>query len=45
LKKSGDAILIIKNGKFVDCNNATVKMLRYKNKEELFKYTPFGFIT
>ena len=33
-EKSEDAILIIKNGKFVDCNQATVKMLKYSSKEE-----------
>jgi PAS domain S-box-containing protein len=39
-EKSGDAILIIHNGKFVDCNQATVKMLRYNNKNELLKTHP-----
>jgi PAS domain S-box-containing protein len=39
-EKSGDAILIIHNGKFVDCNQATVKMLRYNNKIELLKTHP-----
>lgn len=39
-EKSGDAILIIHNGKFVDCNQATVKMLCYKDKKELLKTHP-----
>ncbi len=39
-EKSDDAILIIKNGKFVDCNQATVKMLRYNNKKELLNTHP-----
>ncbi len=34
-EKSEDAILIIENNKFVDCNLATVRMLGYTNKEEL----------
>jgi PAS domain S-box-containing protein len=38
--KSGDAILIINNGKFIDCNQATVKMLRYNDKKELLKTHP-----
>ena len=32
-EKSDDAILIITNEKFVDCNSATIKMLRYKDKK------------
>jgi PAS domain S-box-containing protein len=39
-EKSGDAILIIHNGKFVDCNQATVKMLRYNDKKELLETHP-----
>jgi len=39
-EKSDDAMLIIKNGRFVDCNRATVKMLRYKNKKELLNTHP-----
>lgn len=34
-EKSDDAILIIENDKFVDCNDSTVRMLKYKNKKEL----------
>ena len=36
-EKSKDAILIIENEKFVDCNQAAVDMLEYKNKNELLQ--------
>lgn len=39
-EKSGDAILIIKNGIFVDCNQATVNMLGYNTKEEFLNLHP-----
>ena len=39
-EKSKDAILIIKNGKFVDCNKATVEMLGYKSKNEVIQTHP-----
>ncbi|MCK5839691.1 MAG: PAS domain S-box protein [Bacteroidales bacterium] len=39
-EKSKDAILIIKNEKFVDCNQATIQMLRYNNKEEFLNKYP-----
>ena len=39
-EKSDDAILIIENNKFVDCNNSAVKMLRYNNKDELLNTHP-----
>jgi PAS domain S-box-containing protein len=39
-EKSVDAILIINNGKFVDCNQSTVKMLRYNDKKDLLKTHP-----
>lgn len=39
-EKSEDANLIIINGRFVDCNEATVKMLRYNNKKELLDTHP-----
>jgi PAS domain S-box-containing protein len=39
-EKSADAILIINNGKFVDCNQATVKMLHYNDKKDLLKTHP-----
>jgi len=39
-EKSKDAILIIENEKFVDCNPAAMDMLGYKNKSELLKMHP-----
>lgn len=39
-EKSEDAILIIHNGKFTDCNQAAVKMLRYNNKNEFLNTHP-----
>lgn len=39
-EKSKDAILIIHNGKFVDCNKATIKMLRYNSKDEFLNTHP-----
>lgn len=38
--KSDDAILIINNHKFVDCNKATLKMLGYSTKEDLLNTHP-----
>ena len=40
LYASDDAILIIDNETFVDCNYSTVKMLKYKNKNELLMTHP-----
>ncbi len=37
---SDDAILVIENNTFVDCNQAVVKMLGYKTKEELLNTHP-----
>ncbi|MCK5311561.1 MAG: PAS domain S-box protein [Desulfobacteraceae bacterium] len=39
-EKSKDAILIIENSQFIDCNQATVEMLGYKNKTEFLKTHP-----
>ena len=39
-EKSEDALLIIENGKFIDCNQATVKMLLYKDKDEFLNSHP-----
>lgn len=39
-EKSGDAILIIENRKFVDCNDATVKLLNYSDKDEFLNVHP-----
>ncbi|MGK2943665.1 MAG: hybrid sensor histidine kinase/response regulator [Desulfuromonadales bacterium] len=40
-ENSADAMLIIKNGEFVDCNSAAVTMLSYDEKEELINMPPF----
>jgi len=39
-EKSKDAILVLQNGIFVDCNNATIKMLRYHSKNEFLNKHP-----
>jgi PAS domain S-box-containing protein len=39
-EKSEDAILILQNGRFVDCNNAAIKMLRFDKKEEFLNTHP-----
>jgi len=39
-EKSSDAILIIKNGAFIDCNHATVELLGYKLKETFLNSHP-----
>jgi PAS domain S-box-containing protein len=39
-EKSADAILVIVNYHFVDCNKATVKLLGYKTKEEFLNSHP-----
>ncbi len=39
-EKSKDAILIIENEKFVDCNQATIEMLGYSNKTDLLNTHP-----
>jgi len=39
-EKTDDAILIIENGQFKDCNEATVRMLRYPCKEDLLNTHP-----
>lgn len=39
-EKSTDGMLIIEDGKFIDCNYATVKMLGYKDKNELLNTHP-----
>ncbi len=38
--KSFDAVLIIKDRKFVECNDKTVEMLGYKTKDELLNLHP-----
>jgi PAS domain S-box-containing protein len=37
---SADAILIIEGETFVDCNDATVEMLRYKSREQVLQTHP-----
>jgi len=39
-EKSEDAILIIHNRKFVDCNQATISMLGYNDKDEFLNTHP-----
>ncbi|GGK37391.1 MULTISPECIES: PAS domain S-box protein [Flavobacteriaceae] len=39
-EKSIDAVLIIKNGVFTDCNEATLKIFGHPNKESLIKLHP-----
>jgi len=39
-EKSGNAQLIIKNGKFVDCNQATVNLLKLGSKDDFLKVHP-----
>lgn len=39
-EKSSDAILIIENRKFTDCNNATVKLLNYSDKDKFLNVHP-----
>lgn len=39
-EKSRDALLIIKNQIFIDCNQATVDLLGYDNKEQLLPIHP-----
>ncbi len=39
-EKSDDAILVIDDGKFVDCNQSVVNMLGYNSKEELLNTHP-----
>lgn len=40
-ENSADAMLIIENDEFVDCNSATVEMLGYVSKEEIINKPPF----
>ena len=39
-EKSGDAILIIKNEIFIECNEATIEMLKYRSKKEFLQSHP-----
>ncbi len=40
-EKSSDAILLLKDEKFIDCNRATVNLLGYNVKEELLQTHPY----
>ncbi len=37
---TADGVLMLQDGKFIDCNAATVKMLNCNNKEEVLQLTP-----
>ncbi len=39
-ERSADAILIIEGDRFVECNDATVRMLRYASREEMLRTHP-----
>ena len=39
-ERSADAILILEGNRFIDCNQATVDMLRYTDRAELLKTHP-----
>jgi PAS domain S-box-containing protein len=39
-QNSADGILIIKDGKFIDCNKVVIDMLKYKNKSEILNLHP-----
>jgi len=39
-ERSGDAILIIQNGRFVDCNQTTINLLNYNSKDDILNLHP-----
>ena len=39
-EKSNDGVLIIKDGNFIDCNDAAIRMLGASSKEEVLKASP-----
>ncbi|MBK8166757.1 MAG: response regulator [bacterium] len=39
-ERTGDAFLIIEGDRFVDCNEATVRMLRYRTRDDLLQTHP-----
>jgi PAS domain S-box-containing protein len=39
-ERTGDAFLIIEGNRFVDCNEATVRMLRYRTRDDLLQTHP-----
>ncbi len=42
-EKSYDALFIIDNGLFVDCNEAAIQMLRARSKEDIINKSPVDF--
>ena len=42
-RKSTDGISLIKNNKFIDCNDAVVKLLKYSSKEKFLNSHPSEF--
>lgn len=43
IENTDDGILIIEDGKFVECNNGTIKMLACKSKERVLNLQPVDF--
>ena len=41
--KSNDGVLIIKDGRYIDCNDAAVKMLRASSKSKILQSAPADF--
>lgn len=39
-RESADAILLVRNGRFIDCNKAALQMLGYKQKSEILGMHP-----
>lgn len=39
-EKSVDSVFVIKNGNFIDCNNATLRLFGHKNKQSMLKVHP-----
>jgi len=39
--ETSDGISLIKEGQFLDCNSAVLKLLKYKNKEKFLKLHPY----
>ena len=42
-ENSSDGVAIITNGRFTDCNNAILKLLKYQTKEEFLTLIPADF--
>ncbi|MDH5464322.1 MAG: ATP-binding protein [Thiovulaceae bacterium] len=39
-KKTSDGVLLIQEGRFIDCNDAAIKMLKASNKEQILNALP-----